>query len=285
MEHWLVRLVGRLEQRSRRFWLVVGLALIPILGILDYLMGYELGLSLFYLLPISLVAWFVGRNLGLTAALAGAITWLIADIASGHPYLLPGVPYWNAAIRLGIFTIVALLLSVLKGALERERRLSRTDYLTGAVNGRYFLELLQREIDRSRRYQHPFTVAYMDLDDFKLVNDRWGHATGDQLICVVVRSIQDQLRQQDVIGRIGGDEFMLLLPETDQDAAQVVITRIHHHVLADMQQHAWPVTCSIGVVTYRAAPDTADQVIQAADGVMYAVKQSDKNGVRYTTCD
>ena len=93
-------------------------------------------------------------------------------------------------IRFGFFIIITFLLSSLKSLLQREKELARTDYLTAAVNSRYFYEVTQVEADRFQRYQRPFTLAYIDVDDFKTVNDRFGHATGDEVLRILVSSVK-----------------------------------------------------------------------------------------------
>lgn len=157
----------------------------------------------------------------------------------------------------------------------------RTDSLTGAVNRRFFYEVLQRELDRSRRYHHPLTIAYLDLDNFKVINDQWGHSTGDQVLRTVVESAQQQLRSTDVLARLNGDEFAVLFPETGQQAAQSAVPKLHAALLQVMHQNAWPVTFSTGVVTCLAPPAAVDELIQSADELMYSVKRSGKNAIHY----
>lgn len=181
----------------------MGFALIVAVGVIDFLTGYEIAFSLFYLIPISLVTWFAGKRLGIAASIASAVAWYIADVASGHP-VTPFVHYWNTGIRLSFFVIVMALLLALKTALRRADELSRLDHLTGAVNARYFSDLTQSEIDRSRRYKHHFTVAYFDLDNFKTVNDQFGHGKGDELLRIVANTARSQLRDTDVVARLRG---------------------------------------------------------------------------------
>src|SRR3972149_6563891 len=116
------------------------------------------------------------------------------------------IPYWNMTVRTGFFLIVAIILSRLKSLQTRDQMLSRTDALTGLWNARYFLELAGRETERCRRYARSITFAYIDLDDFKAVNDSKGHAEGDALLREVGRAIKQQLRDQDAPARLGGDE-------------------------------------------------------------------------------
>jgi diguanylate cyclase (GGDEF)-like protein len=151
------------------------------------------------------------------------------------------------------------------------------------LNPRVFYALLQMEINRSRRYKNPFTIAYIDLDNFKTVNDEFGHAIGDKVLRFVVDQVKNNLRKTDVVARLGGDEFALLLPETKQESAQVVLSKLHSDILAKMKQQNWPVTLSIGVLTCIDAPITTDEAIKAVDDLMYSVKRGSKNGVKYAS--
>ncbi len=137
-------------------------------------------------------------------------------------------------------------------------------------------------MDRAARYQHPFTLAYIDLDNFKLVNDRFGHATGDRALSTVAGFIREHSRRTDALARLGGDEFALLLPETDEDVARAAIAKLRKGLTQEMQRHGWPVTFSIGVVTCRACPGSADELIAAADRLMYSVKNGGKDDDRYS---
>jgi diguanylate cyclase (GGDEF)-like protein len=182
---------------------------------------------------------------------------------------------------LGFFLLVNYTVSSLKTSLERERDMARTDYLTRVANSRYFSEVASQEIKRAGRYQHPFTVAYLDIDDFKQVNDRWGHSTGDELLGLVAHTIRNNIRSTDAVARLGGDEFALLLPETGYDAAAVVVQKVYLSLLAAMGGKAWPVTFSIGVVTFRTPPDSVDGMLKVADAFMYSVKHSGKNRIKH----
>ncbi len=275
--------LARLEKWTKPFWITVGFALIGAVGVLDLLTGYELAFSLFYLLPISLVAWFAGLRLGLLSSLISAFVWLVADVTAGSSYSGAFIYAWNTLVRLLIFVIAASLLSALKGALERERALARTDYLTGAANSRFFYDLVQMEIDRLERYGRPFTMAYIDIDDFKAINDQYGHSVGDQVLRRLVESSEKLIRKTDVLARLGGDEFALLLPETGQEAARITIEKMKGALTTEMQRCKWPVTFSIGVLTCTVAPGTADELVKMTDEAMYSVKRNGKNAIGYST--
>ena len=140
-----------LDRQNKIFLFSVCLLLTLVLGFLDYHSGFELAFSIFYLVPVSLVAYHVGKRLALLTALLAAIAWMLADLGAGQQYTSPWVAYWNAFTRLLFFVIVAVVLANLRVALRRERELARSDFLTGAANSRAFYEVAQVELDRTRR--------------------------------------------------------------------------------------------------------------------------------------
>jgi diguanylate cyclase (GGDEF)-like protein len=277
-----LRSFGR--RRGKWAYVVLGFVVGPIIGLIDYVTGYEIAFSLFYLAPISLVAWLAGRPLGFLVSALSALTWLAADVGAGHSYSRLGIYFWNTLIRLGFFVVVVLLITALRRALEHERELSRVDDLTGAVNSRFFLSLVEMEIARARRHGRPFTIAYIDIDDFKRVNDRFGHSGGDRLLRAVAQCSRGVLRETDVFARLGGDEFAILLPETNREAAPVIISKIRDGLQVEMRRGDWPVTFSIGALTCVGAPSTTDEIIKVADDLMYSVKRDGKNGIAYSAC-
>jgi diguanylate cyclase (GGDEF)-like protein len=276
----LIYMSKNIDKSGSLFWIITGYVAIFCIGIVDTLMGSEISFSLFYLIPIILVTWFSGKYQGFIICVIGAAVWFTADVLAGHSYSLPIIPYWNALVRLGFFVVVTMLIPALK-ALEREKGIARTDHLTGAGNRRHFFEVAQTEIDRSQRYKRPFTIAYMDLDGFKTVNDQWGHITGDKILCAVVNRIKRHVRKTDIIARLGGDEFVILLPETNQDAAKIAIPKIQNILIDEMRRNDWPVSFSIGVLTCLEAKITPDELIKRADNLMYAVKKNGKNAIAY----
>jgi diguanylate cyclase (GGDEF)-like protein len=269
------------ENRGKPFWVSVAVALVLILGVIDYKSGYEISLSLFYLIPIFLVVWYTDGRMGLVLAFASTIAWFIADYSAGLKYSLPSIYLWNAILRLGFYCVVSWLVDTLKKAYRLNLELARTDYVTGAISPRYFYDLAQIEMRRAQRYRHPLTLAYIDLDNFKAVNDRLGHSTGDRVLRAVTSGICRQVRLADTLARLGGDEFALLMPETDAGAAKTVLNRIHSSLVDEMLRNGWMVTFSVGVVTFTEVPKSVDEMVKMADGIMYSVKTAGKNGVNY----
>ena len=250
-------------------------------GILNYLAGPDLSTWIFYLIPIFLVTWCIGRWIGILMSIFSALIWSIAEYASGETYFDEAIPYWNCIARLGYFLILTFVLSALKSAIEKEKELSRIDFLTRVGNSRYFIELANMEINRARRYEHPLTVAYIDLDNFKTINDRFGHSTGDNLLRLVADTIKNNIRLTDTVVRMGGDEFAILLPETGPELARSITRRVQQINLELMQKNGWPVTFSIGVVTFISPPATVDEILKKSDNLMYSAKNNGKNTIKY----
>jgi diguanylate cyclase (GGDEF)-like protein len=269
------------EKRGKPFWFTAGVTFVILLGSIDYFTGYEISFSLFYLIPIFMVVWFTDGRLGLLLSIGSALVWLIADYSAGLFYSHPSIYIWNTIIRIGFFSVVSILGSTLKKSYMLSQELARTDYVTGAISIRYLYELAQIEISRSQRNHRPFALAYIDLDDFKTINDRLGHSVGDRVLRAVTDSICAQIRPTDALARLGGDEFALLMPETDEVAVKMVINRLHSSLVREMLRNGWMVTFSVGVVICKEVPKTVDDLLKMADATMYSVKNAGKNGVSY----
>jgi diguanylate cyclase (GGDEF)-like protein len=276
-----MRLLALIERWPKSVSVIVGAVLVSVVGVLDYVTGYQLTFSAFYLIPIFILAWLDGQWGGLGGALASAAVRTLVDLVGGRPYLSPLYIVWNTGMRLVLFIVVALLISLIRQYVDQERAFARIDHLTGAANTRSFLEMLKAEVERSRRYSRRFTIAYFDLDNFKSVNDTFGHAAGDELLKAVVQIIRSHVRATDVVARLGGDEFALLLPETDEIAARAAIAKIQSHIKSEMESRARSVTVSIGCVTCSNADLDGDALIQKADDLMYAAKVKGRNMVEF----
>jgi diguanylate cyclase (GGDEF)-like protein len=271
------KIVQNFSSRTPAVTFVYCAVLLLILGYLDVITG-DYSLIVFYLIPVSLSAWFVGKRSGLLFCLLAIVVRVVADEWSRPSIFTHSVlHYWNELIEFLFLIIMSLLFSTLKKNLENEKELARRDPLTDTLNRRAFFDLTEHEINRSLRYDLPLTVAYIDLDNFKVVNDRLGHKTGDELLRSVVSTIRSNIRSSDVLARFGGDEFVILLPDTPGDAALRFLNKMHDNLNQAMARSSWPVSFSIGAVTYRMAPSTVDEVIRYADELMYTVKHGGKN--------
>ncbi len=266
-----------LENRSRSFFLAWGSVLALLIGVPDYLFGPGVSFSIFYLVPVAFTAWYAGRRAGVFMSFLSAAIWLAADVVAGNPFGNPYVPLWNAAVRLGFFLTVVFLLN----AFKREKAFARQDDLTGLGNRRFFFELADTEIRRTYRYGRPFTVAYVDVDDFKSVNDELGHAEGDAVLRQAAEVMRSNIRSTDIAARLGGDEFALLLPESGADAAKKFMQKLHARLTDAGRKAKRAVTVSAGVVTFLIPPVSGYEMLRIVDSVMYAAKSAGKNSVRF----
>jgi diguanylate cyclase (GGDEF)-like protein len=257
---------------------VGGVLLVAAIGFLDYATGPGLSFAIFYLIPIALGAWFGGFAQGILISMACAVSWQAVEAAEGST-ASPLIHLWNGTARFGIFVVTSSLLSRLRLSLYLEKKLARSDSLTGAANGRTFYEGVSQSVERALRAGQPLTLAYLDLDNFKWLNDKLGHSAGDEALCDLVRSIHHDIRITDLFARLGGDEFALLLPECDKDDAGLLLERIRTNFTTLMAGKKWPVTISIGAMTFPTPPRDVDAMVRCVDELMYRAKRGGKNRV------
>ena len=248
----------------------------------DYVTGPQFSLTLFYLIPVGIAAWYLGWRNAVLNAVLGTLAWYAVDYTNGMSYSAEAVRYWNTIIRLGVFLVMGYALAMLRYVLNHERDLARTDSLTGVSNWRHFSELATRELSRARRYRKPITLAYVDVDNFKRVNDSRGHDAGNAVLCEIAAVMQNTFRLTDVVARAGGDEFVILLPDQDQKGARVAIEKVERALGAMTDASNGVIGFSFGVVTANSAPMDVETMVQAADALMYDVKEAGKSGSRYS---
>lgn len=228
-----------LSVHQRYVRIATTVAAIPFIGYLHYLTGVDYEFHPVFLLPVIAATWYGGTAGGVVAALLCAGVWFAVDwLLTGAA--IPGVLLSNELLRLSVLLVVAFLVSRWKAALERESSLAQTDPLTGLANHCAFFDRGAAELSRARRYHHPVTVLFLDLDAFKVVNDTMGHEAGDALLCTVAQVLRAQSRVNEIGGRLGGDEFALLLPETGPEAAMAYATTLRQRLLEAVQLHGWP---------------------------------------------
>ncbi|MDD2366183.1 MAG: diguanylate cyclase [Desulfuromonadaceae bacterium] len=263
----------------------ISLLIACVVGYLDYRSGDHLSMMLLYAVPILLSSWYCGRKEGIAVSFIAAISWLFVNIVHSHSVQINAEFSWNVLTRLGIFCIIAYAVSLqaqLRRALEREKMRADTDRLTGLFNKGAFRERVEEEMSRARRYKHPMTLAFIDLDNFKQVNDTEGHARGDKLLELVSGTIVKTIRGTDIAGRIGGDEFTICFPETGEVEAGNAIGKLVKALDVMTSQSGWQVTASIGVVTCLEISETYDALLGMADKLMYSAKEKGKNSAEFT---
>jgi diguanylate cyclase (GGDEF)-like protein len=249
--------------------LVLGVVLVALIAFGDWVTGPELSFSVLYMGAVVAVTWLGSRRHGMLVAGLAAAESLLATVL-GHGALGPA-DIWNASTQLAVLVLTATLIGSLRRALVDQRRMAMVDPLTGAMNRRAFQLVAERERLRAGREGTPLSLAYFDLDDFKEINDRLGHAAGDDLLTGFATAVNETIRGTDLLARIGGDEFVLLLPDTDAREAMLVVDRVRN-LLVDETGSGATVTTSVGIATFRFPPNTVDALLAGADDLLYQAK-------------
>jgi diguanylate cyclase (GGDEF)-like protein len=260
--------------------LIIGILSILSIGLIDYIVIIDIAFSICYLIPIFIVTRNIDRRSGILLSSLSAIVWGIAE-HKAKVSLAKFILLWNTGVRLTVFLTIVNLLSSLKESYEREQKLARIDGLTKIYNRRYFFELFKKECKRSIPYRHCLTLVYFDVDNFKAVNDRLGHDSGDKLLSSIARTVSENIREIDIFARLGGDEFTLLLPETNYEQAQLVLRRLHQQLIQATTEKSFQVGFSIGAVTFLEFPESVETMLQQVDFLMYQVKNSGKNKIEH----
>ncbi len=236
-----------------------------------------------FVLPIIMVSWYSSKQVVLLfSAFTTSVVLIAINIINESPFDLSifvfyGIPHFLTYI------VLALLVTNFKDVFIHENVAADTDVLTGICNTRCFYLSLANEILRSSRFGHIFTLVYIDVDDFKQINDSLGHTTGDKLLKEVAVCLRYTLRKTDTVARLGGDEFACLLPETEQENAKLAFSKMSKLLNERMALKEWKVTFSIGIVTFESLPEDINEAIKIADDLMYSVKNSSKNSIAYKT--
>lgn len=280
--NFVLDLFMRLMHLKRRAALVGGTALFIAIVIVNSAVPPELSIHSLFLLPIMLVAWNVGAFWAGVLAVVSGIVVITNGLVFGHPYASTLLLVLSSLVRTGVYLLVALAIAMLIRKLyDRECMLSRTDFLTGLPNRFAFYDVVGWELERQRRFGRPLSVIYLDCDNFKQVNDALGHRVGDLLLKTVADEITKTLRQTDLAARLGGDEYVVLLPETGGEAALRVAETLRSVLTEAMRAHGWGVTFSLGVVGFETPAQGVDQLIEIADRLMYQAKETGKDRIAY----
>lgn len=261
---------------------VAGMLLV---GIVDYMSGAEIRVYPLYFVPLSLAAWYFGRLGAILAVMAVTVIWVISNLSAGMVYSSDYIWWVNAFSQAVAFGTVAALLSWARILLDHERELSLTDSLTGLANSRAFYSSVGLAAASCRRAGRPVTIAYIDLDNFKCVNDRYGHERGDILLKDVAGVFGKTLRVSDFAARMGGDEFVVFLPDTSESQAVHILERLRSSLRKSFPDNECNVSASIGAFCWDVPLESVDEMISAADKMMYDVKKSGKDRLKIVSME
>ncbi len=252
---------------------ILGLGLVSILALatIDWAIGPERGVAILYVMAIMAVtfhaSWVDGAVVAIIASAAGLLIRVVGSYKLG---IATGL--WSLFSELAVFLTLVLIISQVRRLVDSLEQQGRVDPLSGALNTRGLFELLERERSRADRHERPMTVVFADLDDMKGINDRLGHSGGDEVLRTFSEKVRSSIRDEDLLARVGGDEFVVILPDTGQRQAVIVVARLRRRV-------GPKIPASYGVVTFLRQPESIEDLISAADAMMYAAKQAGGNRV------
>lgn len=272
------------ERRSRFAVLLIAITFSLLLGLVDLATGIELHFLLLYMIPIFLGSWFVSRDVGVGLAIFGSLIWFITDSLNGRAYSSPWIGYWNLLMRTSVFVIFAFTQASLKSKLDELSNLASRDFLTGLPNGRAFYELAAEEMSRASGLE-PMTLACIDVSGIHLVNERLGYPVGDQMMCTIAHTIRQNVARPDLVGRLAGTTFAVLLPKTASSGANSVLEKLHNVLKSERRKYSHPLNFYISAVACTQAPRTVAELMQEADSQMIRMKNAKKDFIQIVTSE
>lgn len=278
---YLANRIDALTVAEARLALILSFSLIAIAGYALYPSG--LHVVPLYMIPVCLATWRLGMRAGLVSVL------IAATLATSTCLMLKGTIGWvalsNLALQLVTLPVLAGIVSSFRCSFDREHYLARSDGATGALNRLAFEQQAGRMFAAAGGSQ-PLLLMYVDLDEFKIVNDRYGHDAGDRVLETFGTAGRGLIRNGDCLGRMGGDEFAILMPLGQDDLAESVAHRVHAQLTAALADSGYPATCSMGaLVVHPDRQSSLKDVMRCVDRLMYTVKHSGKNGFRLGVFD
>ena len=255
-----------------------------LLGIFDLQTGVEGHFLLLYLVPIFIGSWFVSREVGVYLAFFGSLIWFAADSLGGRTYSSAWIAYWNMVTRTSVFVLFAVTQAQLRTKLNELSKLASRDLLTGLPNGHAFYQLAAKEMDRAFGLE-PMTLACIDVTGFHWVNHRFGYPMGDQMVCKIAHTIKQHVPRPDLVGRMGGTSFAVLLPNVASETANFVLEGVHHALNEERRKFSHPLTFFISAIACTKAPRTVAELLHEADAQMTRMKGGKKDSLEIANVD
>jgi len=278
------KLMNFLEQQSQRTLVAFAVLITVLLGVFDLQTGVEIHFLLLYLVPIFITSWFVSREVGVYLALLATLIWFAADSLGGRSYSSAWIAYWNLLMRTAVFVLFAITQAQLRGRLVELSHLASRDFLTGLPNGHAFYQLAAKEMDRAFGLE-PMTLVCIDVTGFRWVNHRFGYPTGDQMMCTIAHAIRQHVPRADLVGRLGGTSFAVLLPNIASDTAHLILQRVQNVLHEERRKYAHPLTFFISAIACTKAPRTVAELMHEAESQMMRIKGGNKDSLQIAKVD
>lgn len=247
--------------------LLAGIAAGLIVAPLEYSVGVLL------VVPVGLLAWFGGVWTGRVGAALGALARVLTDVANGQSLDTPVLV--SAGATLLSLALIAEILPGLRFDSQSYRDHAQTDPLTNMGNRRFFREVALVELNRSKRYSRPVSLVYMDVDGFERIRHERGHAEADLLLVQMASVMSGALRTSDVVARISGAEFAILLPETDGSGAKVVTDKLRQRLIAAAADAGQDISLRAAVVGTPSGPVSLEALLRQADEAMLDARRDE----------
>jgi diguanylate cyclase (GGDEF)-like protein len=270
------------DRESRPSIIILTAAVLVLLSAVtaaDIMVGRRTSLELFYPVPVFMAAWLLPRRLVISASVIACLSVAVAGYFISRPFSIFSI--WNMVSRTVLLAVFSYLAVALKESCVRVEMLRGIDRLTGAVSAPRFSEILAAEIFRSLRYNHPFSVALIDIKGFKAFNGALGREAGDSLLKEVAGKSVATVRRTDIVARTGPGEFAVLFTETGSEGAQKIAERLRRVLMSIKVEGADPLSYGMGVVTYIDRECSFEDVLKTALDLMRESKNDDRCSIRY----
>jgi diguanylate cyclase (GGDEF)-like protein len=265
-----------IKRQNKATVFLIALSLFLVDETIDYITGPDVNISFFHLIPIFLIVWNSGFWAGTAYSFfcTVVIEW-VEVVQTGHAFA--GAQFFNACANMVFFTAFSFVLDKLNKNLEVITRMAERDGLTNLLNFNAFIQRAEQALVEAIHRQESVTVAYFDVDNFKKINDSLGHREGDEVLRMVGHAPLALLRETDLYGRVGGDEFVILLPGLSPEEAGKKLSEIFERLGRSLWEKQKTVTFSLGAVTFLPPPPNCKNAIHEADQLMYQAKRNGKN--------